>query len=490
MRRSRSEALLTVIQKIFFSSHLKTYLQLLALPTIHLRELIEQELSTNPLLEIEEGPSLTLNNGIELSEWLKLRLEGPESEEEEAVSEEESEEEEELNKILEELSLNEIFEDYSESEEEVDPFENFKKNENLRDYLLEECQRINLNEDDRKMAEIIIDNIDERGFLITPLEEIAKKKGVEIERLNKIRWKIMRELHPDGIGSFNFEEFLAFQLEQKFPYDNSLHNFIKKCSEILLSGNALKKIKEVGISVEEIKENLKKLRMLRPFPFHCFHLEDVEYPNADIIISKSEKGYTLVLNNEGIPRLRINRCYLHLLKKQDTDPETKRFLKNKKKSAELLIKSLDARNKTIYKVAEAIIECQKEFLEKGVDFIKPMKMKDLAEKLNLDESTVSRAISNKSISTEFGVFPLRFFFHSGIDSERGEKISSVYLKNRIKELIENEDKDNPFSDSEIVEILRREGVKIARRTVAKYREEIGILSAPMRKRINVLGVKS
>lgn len=494
MRRTRSGILVSVIQKIFLSPHLNTYLKLLTTPTIQIKELIEQELSTNPLLEAEEGKTIELYSGMELADWITLSLgpmtEGEEDVEEITEEEEESVTDEELDKILSELSVNELFGESSDSEEVVDPFENLKKDENLRDYLYDQCKRINLNEEDRKIAEAIIDNLDDRGFLTTPPEEIAKREEIDLEKIEKTRKKLMREFDPDGVGALNFEEFLSYQLETKLSSDPSLHNFINKCAEILISPDSFKKIKEVGLDIQELKENLKKLRKLRPFPLYGFHLEYIEYPNADVIVNKTDKGYSVSLNDEGIPRLRVNRYYLKLLKQPNLDNETKKFLKEKKRNAELFIKSLDMRNKTIYKVAETIVEFQKEFLEKGVDFVKPMKLKDVAEKIGVDESTVSRAIANKSIATEFGVFPLRFFFHSAIDTESGDKISSVYLKNRIKELIESEDKDNPLSDSEILEILRREGVKIARRTVAKYREELGILSAPMRKRINLLGVKS
>lgn len=494
MRRTRSGILVSVIQKMFLSPHLGTYLRLLTAPTIEIKELIEQELSINPLLEIAEEQKQEVAPELEMEELISLSL-GALAEDEEEMREESLEEDEilkddELDKILSELSVNELFGEAGDSEETFDPLENLKKDENLRDYLYDQCQKINLNDEDREIAEIIVDNLDERGFLIAPVEEIANREGIDLEKIERIRKKLMKEFDPDGVGAQNFEEFLSYQLESKLASDPSLHNFINKCAEILRSPDSFKKIKEVGINIEELKENLKKLRKIRPFPFYGFHLEDIEYPNADIIINKTDKGYTLLLNNEGVPRLRVNRYYLRLLKDPNLDKETKKFLKEKKRNAELFIKSLDMRNRTIYKVAEAIVESQREFLERGVDFIKPMKLKDVAEKIGVDESTVSRAIANKSIATEFGVFPLRFFFHSAIDTESGEKISSVYLKNRIREIIDSEDKNNPLSDSQIQEILRKEGVKIARRTVAKYREELGILSAPMRKKINLLGVKS
>ncbi len=494
MKRTRSSIIATVIQKIFLSPHLGTYLKLLTAPNIQIKELIEQELSTNPLLEAEERRPTEIHSGLELTDWITLSL-VPFTEWNEDVEELSSEEEdrttdEELDEILSELSVNELFGETSDAEDVFDPLENLKKSENLRDYLYDQCQKVNLDDEDREIAEIIIDNIDERGFLLTSLEEISKREGIELVKLEKIRKKLMREFEPDGVGALNFEEFLSYQLESKLSSDPSLQNFMNKCVEILKSSNAYKKIKEVGLNIEELKENLQKLGRLRPFPLYGFHLEDVEYPNADIIVNKTDKGYTLLLNDEGIPKLRVNRYYLKLLKQPNLDNETKKFLKEKRRNAELFIKSLDMRNKTIYKVAEAIIEHQKEFFEKGVDFIKPMKLKDVADKLGVDESTVSRAIANKSIATEFGVFPLRFFFHSAIDTESGERISSIYIKNRIKELIDSEDKQNPLSDNQILEILRKEGIKIARRTVAKYREELGVLSAPVRKRINLLGVKS
>lgn len=493
MSRTRAGILASVVQRMFLFPHLSTYLKLLTVPTIQIKELIEEELSTNPLLEADERKSIDLYSGMELTDLISLSLstlsEGEDYVEEDTSEEDEIVTDEELDKILSELSLNELFGESPDSEETFDPFENLRKQENLRDHLYDQCQKINLSNDDREIAETIIENLDEKGFLMIPVEEIAKKEGIELEKVERIRKKLMRELEPDGVGAVNFEEFFSYQVEAKLSCDLSLQNFMNKCVEILLTHDSFKKVKEVGLSIEELKENLQKLKRLRPFPLYGFHLEDVEYPSADMIVNKTDKGFAILLNEEGIPRLRVNRYYIRLLKQPDLDLETKKFLKEKKKNAELFIKSLDMRNNTIYKVAEAIVECQREFLEKGIDFIKPMKLKDVADRIGVDETTVSRAIANKSISTEFGVFPLRFFFHSAIDTESGDKISSVYLKNRIKELIESEDKNNPLSDTQILEILQKEGVKIARRTVAKYREELGILSAPMRKRINLLGVK-
>jgi len=494
MARTRSGILVGVLQKLFLSPHLNTYLKLLTAPSIQIKELIEEELSINPLLEAEENKLIDLRSEIDLTDWITLSLsylsEGEEEQEETPLEEDEELTDEELDKILSDLSINELFGEFSDSEENIDPFENMKKRENLRDYLYDQCERINIDDEDREIAKLIIDNIDDKGFLTTPLEEISEKERIDLEKIERIRKKLMKELEPDGVGARNFEEFLSYQIENKLSSDPSLQNFITKCAEILTSSNSVKKLKEVGLDMNELKENLGKLRRLRPFPFYGFHLEDIEYPNADIIVNKTDKGYTILLNNEGVPRLRVNRYYLKLLNEPNLDLETKKFLKEKKRRAELFIKSLDLRNKTIYKVAEVIVETQKEFFEKGVEYIKPMRLKDVADRIGIDESTVSRAISNKSISTEFGVFPLRFFFHSAIDTEKGEKISSIYLKKRIKELIDNEDKKNPLSDIQILEILRKEGIKIARRTVSKYREELGIPSSMTRKRLNLLGVKS
>lgn len=245
--------------------------------------------------------------------------------------------------------------------------------------------------------------------------------------------------------------------------------------------------KELNLSLSKLKNYLNIIKHLNPTPGTKFLQRSSDYITPDVFIEKDEKGFKVYLNNEGIPKLRINPFYRKLLlNKEKISPSLNKYLEEKLKSALWFLKSLDHRNSTLYKVVKYIVEKQKDFLEKGINWIKPLTLAEVAEAINVHESTVSRVVSNKYILTPQGLLPLKFFFQKGITDFSGEEIPSEKIKEKIHSLIENEDPNNPLSDTEIVNILIKHGIKLARRTVAKYRQQLKIPPSYIRKRTTLM----
>ncbi|MEJ2189996.1 MAG: RNA polymerase factor sigma-54, partial [Acidobacteriota bacterium] len=235
--------------------------------------------------------------------------------------------------------------------------------------------------------------------------------------------------------------------------------------------------------VVDIKPMLEVIKGLEPKPGRVFHQERNHYIEPDVYVRKVNDGYAIVLNDDGLPRLRINSGYARMLRAKDIDPQASEYLREKMRSAMWLMKSIDQRQRTIYKVSESIVSFQRGFLDGGIEQLRPMVLRQVAEDIGMHESTISRVVSNKYMYTPRGLFPMKFFFHSGVDSARGENVSSVVVKERIRKLIEAEDPLRPLSDSKIMRMLQKEGIRLARRTVAKYREEMVIPSSDKRKKV-------
>jgi RNA polymerase sigma-54 factor len=244
--------------------------------------------------------------------------------------------------------------------------------------------------------------------------------------------------------------------------------------------------RELGLTLAELEPVIERIRALQTRPGRAFDNERPLYVEPDVYVIKVGDEYVIQLNDDGLPRLRVSRAYRRMLQQMRSEgrqSDAQQFITEKMRSAVWLIKSLDQRQRTIYKVASSIVRQQRDFLDHGLDYLRPMVLRDVAEDIGMHESTVSRVVSNKYIHTPRGLFPLKYFFHSGIDRDYGEDISSLTVKRKIKQFIENEDPRHPLSDSELMRILNREGIQIARRTVAKYRDELNLPSSSDRRKI-------
>ncbi|NIM59272.1 MAG: RNA polymerase factor sigma-54 [Candidatus Aminicenantes bacterium] len=477
------------VQKLILAPALQQAIKLLPLTNLELIEIIDTELSENPVLESEEETiEKTTVEGIEEGE--KEREEKG-KEQEEKPEDSESEEVKEVQKEDEDSEFESYFQEYFDDrfrsyfleKKEVPSLENIvSKGSSLWDHLNWQANLTFFDKKDKEIAQHIIGNINEDGYLTTTEEEIAKTCKARVERVNDIREKI-KGFDPVGVGSLTLKEALLAQIEYLQIKDEVACTIINDHLHLLEKSDYSHLAKALGIPLSAVKVHMEIIKGLDPTPGRKYSQERTFYVVPDIIVTKEDDKLDIVLNNESLPRLRISSYYKKLLAQASKDnPDTYRFLKDKMKKAFWFLRSLDQRNQTIYKVAKYIVEKQKEFIEKGIEHIKPLTLIELAQEIGVHESTVGRVVANKYIMTPRGVFSLKYFFHKSLSGDFGEEISSLRIKERIKKLIGSEDKGNPLSDIEIGEVLARENLKVARRTVAKYRKQLRIQPSHIRKR--------
>ena len=357
----------------------------------------------------------------------------------------------------------------------------YKKEPSLHDHLLWQLN-LSLNNDREKfIGTCIIGNIQNDGYLCADISDICEISQAEEGEVSDVL-KIIQGFEPTGVGARSLKECLMIQARADESCTPLVLKLIDNYLDRLEERYLLKVSAELKIRVEAIVEAVKKISVFNPKPGQAISSEQIDYVVPDIFVIKTEKGYDVTLNDDGIPKIRISPYYKNLLKTSGKG-ETKDYLEDKHRSALWLIKSIDQRRQTIYKVGKSIVKLQEEFLEQGLSYLKPMVLKDVAKDIEMHESTVSRITTNKYIDTPQGVFELKFFFHSGIKSYMGSSMSSVRVKNIIKEVVAEEDEKKPFTDDEMVQVLMRKNAKIARRTITKYRKELNIPPASKRKRI-------
>ncbi|MCP4664075.1 MAG: RNA polymerase factor sigma-54, partial [bacterium] len=299
--------------------------------------------------------------------------------------------------------------------------------------------------------------------------------------------ELVRSLDPPGVACTSLRECLLRQLDaQEEPPDSLTRRAVAETWELFKHRKFEAVAKALGVELAELEPVVEVIRGLDTRPGRKYSTDRAQYVEPDVFVVKVGDNYVIQLNDDGLPRLRVSRAYrkmLQALRHEGRQDEAQQYIKDKMRSAIWLIKSLDQRQRTIYKVAASIVSQQRAFLDHGIEHLRPMVLRDVAEDIEMHESTVSRVVSNKYMHTPRGLFPLKFFFHSGIDREYGGDISSLTVKRKIRQLIQDEDSRKPLSDSELMRILNREGIHIARRTVAKYRDELGIPSSTERKQI-------
>ncbi|MCD4665578.1 MAG: RNA polymerase factor sigma-54, partial [Bacteroidales bacterium] len=353
----------------------------------------------------------------------------------------------------------------------------------LPEHLLEQLNFIEFSEIELAIGDYIIWNINEVGYLSCNLELVAQNLDVPIETAEKVL-KVIQTFDPPGIGARNLQECLLIQLQEDSKKNKLAIIVINYYFDDFKNKRFEKIAKKLMITIEEYKEVLNTITQLNPKPGSGYlNLYDNTI-TPDVIVEKDGDSFKIILNDWNIPHLRINNQYKSLLlDKKNTPKKTKEYIKNRLESARWLINSIHQRRVTIVRVVETIIERQREFFERGSTFLKPMILKDIADIIQMDISTVSRVTSGKYVQTDFGVFELKHFFSEKIRRSNGEDVSNKEIKDRIRKIIKEEDKKKPLNDSKIVEILKGEGFDIARRTIAKYREQMEIPISRLRKTI-------
>jgi len=439
------------------TQQLQQAIKLLQLSQLELIEAIELEVQENPILEL-------------------IDKEPKEEPPEEAAKDESTSEKDEVAEWLERYSPSE---EYSFQEERERPdYENMiKKTLNLRDHLRWQAGLAELNHDERIMAEWIIENIDDNGYLAYPLSEISNASGCSEEALEAVLKKIQK-LDPPGVGARDLRECILIQYEASGERDPIFEDIIRSFFDLFQKTNIKELVKRTGYPVEKIKEVFEKVKEYDPKPGRNFADDFTAYVSPDVYVVKTEDGLEIFLNDDEMPDLRMNRYYVDLYLNKGTTSTTKSYIKKKITQAEWFIKSIQQRQKTLFLVAKSIVAFQEEFFEKGLRFLKPLILKDVAQDIGVHESTVSRITTNKYMSTPHGIFELKFFFPTGINKEEGRPLSTNVVMDLICDMVKEEDKKNPLTDDEIVSLLKnRHSIKIARRTVAKYRDALNISSS-------------
>lgn len=463
---------------------LQQAIKLLQLSKLELQEVLNQELLENPLLEetaeeakAEETPAEEVEAKSETEEPPKVEVK-----------------EEKEKDSFDEIDYDAYFQDYIEygynprgmsEEHEEFPIENtLTRPPNLSDHLTWQLSMSDASPRTKEIASFIIGNIDEDGYLRASVEEIVSSGSYGPEEVQKAI-DAVQSLDPIGVGARDLRECLLLQLRFLEIDEPLVEIVIRDHWDEFMQRKFVPLAKALGIDMKTLEGIVELIKHLDPKPGRKYSNERAIYVEPDVYVQKVGDEYVIVLNEDGMPKLRINSGYRSMLNSMDSkqDGETVNYIKDKIRSAVWLIKSLDQRQRTIYKVAESIVKHQREFLERGIDFLRPLVLRDVADDIQMHESTVSRVVSNKYMHTPRGLFLMKYFFHSGIDSDTGEDISSLTVKKKIQSYIENEDPRKPLSDSKIMKILNDEGINIARRTVAKYRDELNIPSSTDRKQI-------
>jgi RNA polymerase sigma-54 factor len=362
-------------------------------------------------------------------------------------------------------------------------FEHFlSSGTNLSEYLNWQLRMTIAEPEVLAAAEAIIGNLNDDGFLDWPLEEVARFGDWPIETVEK-GLEIVQQLDPTGVGARNLQECLLLQLNYFGYGDRLAARLVRDHIHKLHHHKWPELAKELGTTVENIAQEMKLIRQLEPKPGRKYAPPSTHYVEPEVYIEKFDDDYIIRFNDDGLPQLRINRQYRQMLENKETSKETRDYIKDKFRSAVDLLKNIEHRKQTIYKVCERIVERQRDFLDKGVDFIKPMMLKDISEDIGMHLSTVSRVVNKKYAHTPQGVIELRRFFTEGMTNDDGEEVSTRIIKLKIKKMIEAEDPHSPMTDDQIADILAKEGQKLSRRTVAKYRDQMKIAGSRERRQV-------
>ena len=446
---------------------------LLQLPVLRLEQRIKQELELNPLLEID----------MEIEQEMEMKEENSEKEDTEEDEEKEEEDEEEIDweEILNDEDNFEIRQPKERRDEEIDRPEPAPVT--LMDHLFEQLHLAPLSEEGMKIGEYILWCINDDGYLSCDIDVIEENFETTTENVEKVLAVIQR-FDPPGIAARNLQECLLIQLLEQEPWDELAIRMVQECFEDFVNKRFEKIAKKMDIILEEVKRIMDVVSRLNPKPGERYISEAENYILPDVIIEMVEGKYTVRLNDWNVPRLRINESYKQLLKdKRKVTKETRDYIRQRLESARWLINSIYQRRSTIVRVVESIIDHQRDFFEKGKEYLRPMILKDVADTVSLDISTVSRVTSGKYVQTDFGVLELKYFFSERLETADGEEVSNKLIKDRIRSIIEKENSKKPFNDQTISELLRNDAFIVARRTVAKYREQMMIPVARLRRKI-------
>ncbi len=524
-------------QRLVLTPQLRQRIEMLQMTSIELTDLIQEQLLENPVLEevqnqdekreletqiidqlsngsddatpfeatapelngasasngASDAPSVDAPESGEQFAGDQSTATGEGSGEEGGETGEEFERSDETRDAFEEIDFGREFQEYLdpgyktqeyEYKEDAPTFEQFlTRPPSLSEHLEWQLHMSHVSEDLIAVAECVIGNIDGNGRLNATNEEIAGLGNWTVEAVEEARLCVLR-LDPIGCGARDVRECLLVQLEIRGESGRLAARLIRECPLSDLQQHKLPNLsKQLGVSVEDLVAELEHIRALDPYPGRRYSSEEPILIAPEVFIERIDDDYVIYFADDGSPRLRVSHSYQQMLSRADTSKETRDFIKDKMRSAVDLLRNIEHRRQTIYRVVECIVHRQHEFLDHGVQFIKPMMLKDVAEDTGMHLSTISRVVNRKYAHTPQGVIELRRFFTEGMTNEDGEEVSTRIIKLKIKKLIEEEDSHNPITDDQVVKILMKDGIKLSRRTVAKYRDQMQIPGSRERKAV-------
>jgi len=463
-------------QQLVMTPQLQQAIKLLQLSRMEMENLINTELVDNPTLEETNDSEATTQSLSEMD-----------STQNQQSPEENPQAKEDFNweSYIENFRSTPSLPVYRGGDEDLPTYENtLTAPPSLTDHLIWQLNLTDLMPKQKAMGEAIIGNLNEDGYLQATLEEISAKDGFDIHELEAVLYRV-QEMDPVGVGARDLKECLLVQVYDIYAEEDTLEAMIENHLPDLEKKNYGAIAKTLGVSLEEVIRRVKIIEDLEPKPGRAFGGAPAHYIVPDIYVTKRGSEYVVMLNEDGLPKLKISSFYKNLLgdKTAEAQQPTKEYVQGKLRSAVWLIRSIHQRQRTIYRVTESIVKQQIEFFDKGIAYLKPMVLRDVANDIGMHESTISRVTTNKYVHTPRGIFELKFFFNSGISRVHGGDVASETVKEKVKAIIAIETPAHPHSDQKIVEILLKDNINIARRTVAKYREMLGILPSSKRKKV-------
>ncbi len=454
---------LKLSQKLIMTPQLQQAIKLIQITRAELIEWINKELRENPLLEEEPETEATTDNAVTMDNQNYGK-----------------ENEANLDKLIKTEYIPDTYSVYQPfySQEEEKRFES-KKEETLYDKLIWQLNIENFSPREKEIGMVIIGNIEDDGYLRVTVEDIARQSNFPLEEVEKVLSKI-QEFEPPGIAARNMKECLFIQLRHKNINDPLITEMLEHYLEEIVARDFERISKKLAVSEERLKEAFQIIRTLNPKPGLSISESDAIPIIPDVIVKKVNNNYEVTVNNDGIPDLKMNRYYIELLNKE-TSPEIKNYLNEKMRAVILLRQGIQKRNQSILKVAKSILKHQREFFDKGVEFLKPLVLREIAADTGLHESTVSRICHGKYMETPMGILEMKDFFSSKILVSENTEMSAELIKSKIKDIIKGENKAKPLTDKKITEMLKTSGINISRRTVVKYRKQMNILCARKRR---------
>jgi RNA polymerase sigma-54 factor len=480
---------------------LQQSLVLLQAPMLELKALVEQELQQNPVLEeiavaeVEqtEKSEREGDTTIEVREAADLSEPPADVTFDPATEKPATEPVDDFQAEFERLTqMDQEWRDHfaqtnipmrqSEDDEEKRQFmfDSITVGTSLQENLIEQTRLSELTEEQRLVAEMIIGNIDDYGYLKSSVEEMHAATSIPGETIEAVL-RVIQTFHPAGVGARDLRECLLLQLERDGKQDTLEFRIIRDQMEALGKRRLPEMARALAVSVDEVQTAVRRIALLEPRPGRAFLPDTDQYIVPEVYVGQQGDDFVITTNNDQVPHLRISNTYKDLMAQADSSTEVRDYIREKIRAGKFLIKSLHQRQQTILNIAKEIVKRQREFMEKGAAYLKPMTMVQVAEVVGVHETTVSRAVSGKYIQTPQGLFEMKYFFTSGIQTASGEDMSNTSVKGMIAEIFKKEDSSKPLSDQEVVQMLADRGIVIARRTVAKYRSELNILPSNLRK---------